>query len=324
MFDIPVVLFIFKREKAVEIIKQISKIKPTKLYLIGDGPRNEEEVSLVEKCRNMVEEAVTWQCEIIKNYADLNRGVYSNIALGAKWVLEREQNAIFLEDDNFPEITFFEFCKEMLNMYKNKNEILWICGSNYLEKYNNSNNQSYYFTQHMLPCGWATWSDKFLKFYDFGLKNFTKKNMRLLKKRYIHCGIYYDYARLIESEFNKINRGERPISWDYHMDFTIKYYNLYGICPSFNQIKNIGVDDFSIHGGSSLSNVMTERFCENTTYPLSFPLIHPDKISIDKKFEKKLGKKILIPFKERIKMYLMLVVKKILKIPVDKSIRNRN
>ena len=165
MFDIPVVLFIFKREKAVEIIKQISKIKPTKLYLIGDGPRNEEEVSLVEKCRTMVEEAVTWQCELIKNYADLNRGVYSNIALGAKWVLEREQNAIFLEDDNLPEITFFEFCKEMLNMYKNKNEILWICGSNYLEKYNNSNNQSYYFTQHMLPCGWATWSDKFLKFY---------------------------------------------------------------------------------------------------------------------------------------------------------------
>jgi hypothetical protein len=44
------------------------------------------------------------------------------------------------------------------------------------------------------------------------------------------------------SERHRIERGERPISWDYQMDFSIKAYGLYGICPCKNQIKNIGVD----------------------------------------------------------------------------------
>ena len=98
---------------------------------------------------------------------------------------------------------------------------------------------------------------------------------------------------------------------------------MFGICPSYNQIKNIGVDECSIHGGTSLSNEMTERFCENTTYPVEFPLNHPKEIKINKKFEKALAKKILIPFKERLKLYLMLIVKRTFNIPLDKSIRNR-
>ena len=120
-FNIPVVLFIFKREKAVEVINRLSIVKPTKLYILADQGRNEEERIAVEKCRKMVEKAINWDCKIIKNYANENRGVYQNIGEGAKWVLRREKWAIFLEDDNLPEITFFEFCKEMLEKYENDN-----------------------------------------------------------------------------------------------------------------------------------------------------------------------------------------------------------
>lgn len=35
-FDIPVVLFVFKREKAVEVIKRLSEVKPSKLYILAD------------------------------------------------------------------------------------------------------------------------------------------------------------------------------------------------------------------------------------------------------------------------------------------------
>ena len=109
-FNIPVVLFIFKREKAVEVIKRISLIRPEKLYILADQGRNEEERVAVERCRKKVESAIDWNCEIIRNYADENRGVYQNIGEGAKWVLRREKWAIFLEDDNLPELTFIECC----------------------------------------------------------------------------------------------------------------------------------------------------------------------------------------------------------------------
>ena len=43
-FNIAIGIFIFKRgEKAGLIIDQLSKIRPQKLYLLGDGPRNDAE-----------------------------------------------------------------------------------------------------------------------------------------------------------------------------------------------------------------------------------------------------------------------------------------
>ena len=119
-FDIPVALFIFKRDKAVEIIKRISEVKPRKLYLLADQGRNDEERALAAEVRRKVEESINWECEVIKNYAEENRGVYANIGQGAIWVLRREKWAIFLEDDNLPEVTFFAFCREMLEKYENE------------------------------------------------------------------------------------------------------------------------------------------------------------------------------------------------------------
>ena len=83
---------------------------------MADQGRNEEERVQAEQCRRMVEKEITWDCEIVKNYADENRGVYKNIGEGAKWVLSQEKWAIFLEDDNLPEVSFFCFCKQDLSV----------------------------------------------------------------------------------------------------------------------------------------------------------------------------------------------------------------
>lgn len=72
------------------------------------------------------------------------------------------------------------------------------------------------------------------------------------------------------------------------MDFALKYYDLYGISPAKNQIKNIGVDEISEHGGTSTMNEMTRRFCTMPSYPLEFPLKHPKEVRIDEVYEKKI------------------------------------
>ena len=186
MFNIPVVVFLFKRvEKTITIIDRLALIAPEKLYLIADGARNADEEEVVRKCRETVEQHITWPCAVIKNYASKNRGVFENIAGGAKWVFEREEVAIFLEDDNLPALSFFPFCEEMLRLYKNNPQILWICGSNYLIDYIFKDNASYGFTQNMLPCGWASWANKFNQYYqsDFQLWEdpTVRKKIRKLK-----------------------------------------------------------------------------------------------------------------------------------------------
>ncbi len=316
MFDIPVVLFMFKRTKIIQIIDRIREVQPQKVYLISDGGRNEEEWLLVKKCRYLVEEAIDWPCVIVKNYADENRGVYGNIGEGAKWVFNYEKWAIFLEDDNLPEITFFRFCKELLIRYEKDWRILWICGTNYLGKYQTFDGVSYCFTRHMLPCGWASWSEKFLKIYDGNLDGCDDPRIiNNISKQYLSRALYKQCRMEWMKEYRRRKAGKRFISWDMQMDFSIKANSVYGICPTINQIKNIGVDEDSIHGGNSMDAIMTRRFCGMDSYPIKFPLVHPSSVLQDNEFEAKIGNLILRPFPLRLKAKINPFVRKFFRIP---------
>ena len=88
------------------------------------------------------------------------------------------------------------------------------------------------------------------------------------------------------------------------MDFALKYHNLYGISPANNQIRNIGVDDISEHGGTTTMNEMTRRFCTMPSYPITFPMKHPDKVEVDKEYENKIGNILLFPRKQRYKYFI--------------------
>ena len=320
-FDIPVVIMIFKRKDKIKLIMDvIAKKKPSKVYILADGARNPEEKILVDQCRLEVEKAINWPCEVIKNYHDSNVGVYENIGEGAKWVFDREKWAIFLEDDNLPELSFFDYCSELLRLYENENKVLWICGTNYLEKYYPSNGSDYVFTQHLLPCGWASWSSKFLKYYDGNLDLTSNKQvMKALPSKYENKKLYRQQLELTLSERKRIISGTKPNSWDYQMEFSLRANNLLGISPKFNQIRNIGVDEDSIHGGSSFNNVMTERFCNIKSRTLEFPLKHPDKIAVDPQYERLVGNIILQPFTFRLKKKIAIIIRAIFKIPDGES-----
>lgn len=300
MFEIPIVLFIFKRTSGLKLIlERIKEINPQKLYIIADGPRNENERVDCQKCRYLVESLTNWDCEVIKNYSQENRGVYQNIGLGAKWVFQRESRAIFLEDDNLPEITFFNYCKEMLDMYEKNNQILWICGTNYQGK--SALETSYVFTQHLLPCGWASWANKYNQYYDGDLKKLSsKKHFKNFKKSYKNRALFHNQLISIKRTKKILEYDKRMSSWDYQMLFSLRSNNLLGIMPTNNQIKNIGVDEFSIHGGTNIYNEMTRRFCGMNAYPLEFPLIHPTNIEITPHIENEIGDIILCPLKSRL------------------------
>lgn len=324
-FDIPIVMIIFKRvDTSLQILKRIAQVRPTRLYLLSDQGRNDEEKELVRQCRKTIEDNISWDCEVIKNYAIENKGVYANIGLGAKWVFEREECAIFLEDDNLPEVTFFDYCKELLIKYKNDSRVLWICGTNYLGKYHSESSESYMFTKHLLPCGWASWAYKFLRYYDGELE--LAKDKRLINRirdEYECKALYEQQMQSVQLELKLKEKGERFHSWDYQMAFSIRAENLYGISPKVNQIKNIGVDEFSEHGGTSFNKIMTKRFCGMESYPLEFPLVHPKTVLVDRNYEKLIGNIILYPLSIRVRSKITRVIKQIFKIDINEPLSKK-
>ena len=103
------------------------------------------------------------------------------------------------------------------------------------------------------------------------------------------------------------------------MAFSIRINGLYGISPCLNQIKNIGVDGLSTHGGNSYASVMTRRFCGMESMPMDFPLVHPKVVMPDSVYEKKISKIILYPLKTRLIVQIAKFIKQFLGLREDDS-----
>ena len=313
MFDIPIVLFTFKRTDTVlRIIDRIKIVAPKKIYILSDGPRNQSEEREVFEARKVIRAAIDWECDVVENYADRNIGVYERIGQGAQWVFRRERSAIFLEDDNLPAVSFFKYCEELLVRHEFSSDILWITGTNYLGKYVPKENQDYVYTRHLLPCGWASWASKFTQFYDGELKNLTNSSAQNLRSSFFNMSLYrQERLKYFKTKY-LLSNDRRKSSWDAQMGFSIRYHGMYGIAPCYNQIENIGVDAHSIHHGNNWKNEMTRRFCGIGTTELVYPLAHPENISIDEQYERLIENIVLYPLIERIQIRIATIVKPIL------------
>ena len=94
----PIVLIIFKRPDTTErVFEAIRQARPTKLFVIADGPRADRPGES-EKCAaaRAVIDRVDWDCEVIKNYSEINLGCGKRVASGLDWVFEQVEEAIML------------------------------------------------------------------------------------------------------------------------------------------------------------------------------------------------------------------------------------
>ena len=294
-FDIPIGIFFFNRPDLLKrTLTQISHISPQKIYLMSDGPRdnNTEDIAIVLECRKIAEEVINWPCIINKKYSEQNIGVYANIAIGSKYVFQQEECAIFLEDDNFPEISFFYYCKELLLKYRSNPDVIWICGNNFLNDYIPQNKASYIFTQHLHPCGWASWRDKFLKYYDFNMEGWSSdENKRKILAKINGISNKSRFYIAFENERNRYLKGERFSSWDFHMFLSILDKNLLGIIPNYNLIQNIGIDERATHGATRFSEDIN-IYVPQKVKRIKIPLVHPIQIGRDLFYDMTLYEKI--------------------------------
>ncbi len=121
-----IVLIIFNRpELTQKVFDSIKKIKPKSFFVIADGSRNKKEINLVEKTRNITNQ-VNWPCKVYKKYSTSNLGCRRSVAEGLDWVFAHTEQAIILEDDCIPDLSFFHFCDELLEKYRNNNKTMMI------------------------------------------------------------------------------------------------------------------------------------------------------------------------------------------------------
>lgn len=237
MLKTPILFTIFNREDtASQVFAQIKAIKPQKLYIASDGPRQnkEKEAEIVEKIRKNILSAIDWKCEVKTLFRETNLGCKNALSSGITWFFEQEEEGIILEDDCVPHPTFFEYAEKMLEKYRNDDRIMVISGTNYLPN-NTETADEAYFIRYFAIWGWATWRRAWQK-YDISMKDWpAQKKSKILYKYFEEPQI----ARHFESLFDDLYQNNNN-TWDIQWVHTCLFNNALAVVPSKNLISNVG------------------------------------------------------------------------------------
>jgi len=288
LVDVPVSIHIWTRpyiqKRSFEAVKQA---RPSVLFLISDGPRNQTERELIEQSRKIVED-IDWECEVHKLYMDENQGMYAMFTKGFDFVFDKVDRCIFLEDDVLPSVSFFSFCEELLEKYKDDLRITAINGLNYQGIYDKPESD-YFFTQGNSILGYAMWKRTYEKFYnvdaiqDQGLYDELERYINQDKKDLIAKAVYNASKGYRE---NPLFRNH-PAGTEFYRSFINVTEGQLDIVPSKNMITNIGGDANGTHiSDIRLMPKRYQKLFDQERYEIELPIKHPDYVIRDRYYEK--------------------------------------
>jgi hypothetical protein len=260
-FDIPILFIIFNRPDTTEkVFEKIRAIKPKYLYVSSDGARTNKigEKEMCEAAKEIIN-GIDWDCELKTNYSEINCGCKTGIGKGIHWFFENVECGIILEADCVPDLSFFNFCKVMLEKYKDDKRIMFIGGSNF-QGSKKRGQASYYFSKHCHSWGWAMWKDRWNK-YDANMSDYNDDEFnKLVANVTDDKGVRNYYKRFFGLVKNNIID-----TWDFQWTWTMWKNNGLSIVPNINLIKNIGFRKDAVHCTSPISklaNIKTGNLSE--------------------------------------------------------------
>ena len=242
-FDIPVLLICFNRpESTRKVLERIAEIKPSKFFVVMDGPRSgrEDDVRNCQAVREMVTNP-SWECELITDFSPVNLGCKVRVSSGISWVFNQVESAIILEDDCLPHPTFFGFCRQMLEEYRDDERVMQISGNNF-QNPKEQKHEGYYFSVFNHIWGWATWRRAW-KFYDVSLGDWPALKTTDFLKEILGTSIQIRNWTYL---FDEVRKG-RIDTWDYQWTFTCWAQRGLTILPECNLVTNIGFDGAATH-----------------------------------------------------------------------------
>ncbi len=275
MLNTPVLFLVFSRlDTTKQVFAKIREIQPKQLFIGADGARagKEGEAEKVAAVREYILANIDWDCEVKTLFREQNLGCGVAPAEAITWFFENVEQGIILEDDCLPDLSFFTFCEELLNYYKDDEKIMHITGNNF-QFGKKRGHESYYFSKYTHNWGWATWRRAW-KHMDFDMATYPIFLAELEK---------YDYLFTSEkekkywlNEFSKGNINKNHV-WDLQWLYSVWKNDGVTICPNHNLVSNIGFGIDATH------TMQSNNLCNILVKALVFPLIHQKNKIINKK-----------------------------------------
>ena len=251
----PVAFFVFNRPDLTRrVFSAIAEAKPAILLVVADGPRSSEEAILCDETRAVIEQ-VDWNCEVFTNFSPENLGCGRRVASGIDWVFSRVEESIILEDDCLPVASFFSYCQNLLEQYRQDERVMTINGTNF-QSGQTRTEYGYHFSKYSASWGWASWRRAW-KYYDYELKNWPAlKQIGMVETM---CEDPYEqkfWIRLFDSIHDKTSRID---TWDHQWNYACWSQNGLAVEPKVNLVANLGFGRPDATHTSTSNNPVLER-----------------------------------------------------------------
>ena len=240
-FDIAVLMITFNRPLyAQQVFDKIKQLKPKQLFIFSDAPRVGEngELEKVNECRVIFDQAnFTWDCEVKKYYATSNMGCGPGVKTAISWAFESVEKLIILEDDCVPNISFFDYCKAMLDKYENNPKVMHVAGTRWNEEFNASQGDHFFCTVGHV-WGWATWKRSW-SLYDYTMGTWVKgRDRKMVRDIYRKRILYQFWVSCFVDTYKNMALSNH--TWDYQWQYALFKNGGLSTVPKENLITNIG------------------------------------------------------------------------------------
>ncbi len=272
----PVALLVFNRpDLTARVFATIREARPERFLVVADGPRADypNDEILCARVREIIEQ-VDWPCRVDRLYAETNMGCRLRVASGLDWVFAMEEEAIILEDDCLPAPSFFRFCQEILELYRDDKRVMMVTGSNMLGEWK-STVQSYHFSYYGGIWGWASWRRAW-SHYDVDMPLWRDPEIRDRVRDVIARSSHF---RLRAKAFDKTSAGVID-TWDYQWSFARLIQSGMTVVPAVNLISNIGFGSEATHTKNPRATVANLE-----VFSCCFPLSLSRFVAVDRDYE---------------------------------------
>ncbi|MBC6611644.1 nucleotide-diphospho-sugar transferase [Hymenobacter sp. BT507] len=243
MLDVSVLFTVFNRPDTTQVVfERIRQAKPRKLFLAADGPRPNKDGEK-EKCDEVkrIVSNVDWDCDVYTLFREENLGSGKALSSAITWFFSHVEMGIILEDDCLPDVSFFSFCKDVLEFYKDEEKVMHVSGGN-LQCGIKRGSASYYLSKLPSTWGWATWRRAW-KRYSFVFFEDSDDEIKKVLTRTLKDEEYVNYF------FNEFEKTKAHVvdAWDYQWVYTLFKYDAICVTPQYSLIRNIGFNSRGTH-----------------------------------------------------------------------------
>jgi hypothetical protein len=269
-FNTPILFIIFNRPHQSKIsFERIRSIKPKYLFIAADGPRsgNQDDEVKCKEVREVILSMIDWDCEVKTLFRIENFGCRFAPPYAISWFFDNVEQGIIIEDDCLLDISFFRYCEEMLEYYKNEEKIMHIGAQSFLKS---MGQDQYYFANTPFIWGWATWKRAWTK-YDINISDWPqlKKNPQFLIYK-MNREVISHWEKNFDAVYNyskESSISSDANTWDYQWTYCLFKNEGLAIFPNKNLVSNIGFGPDATHTVEKNS-----RDVERPTFPITFPL----------------------------------------------------